>query len=119
MNPDTLPELIQRNFRLTLGAASSFFEGLQDAQKRDETLQRLTSDFNGLTQEWVEKGEVTEQEARTFVDNMIFKQGGSTSSPGTTTINTTAVPVTSPDLQAEIKALTEQVIALRAEIEQL
>lgn len=120
MNPDTLPEFLQRGFRFTLGATSSLVESLQDPQKFDENVQKLTTNFDQLSDEWVEKGAVTEQEARTFVDSIILQQtGASSSSPGNATVTTTAVPVTSPDIQAEIKDLTAQVIALREEVANL
>jgi polyhydroxyalkanoate synthesis regulator phasin len=118
MNPDLLPELAQRGFRFTLGATSAFFESLQDSQKRDENFNKLTTNFDQLAEEWIEKGAATEEEARTFVDTMIFPQGNNGSSYGTT-VNTTAVPVASPNVQAEIKDLTAQVIALREELETL
>ena len=92
---------------------------MQDSQKRDENFNKLTTDFDQLAQEWIEKGAVTEEEARSFVDAMFFQQGNVTSRSSATTVNTTAVPVASPDVQADIKNLTAQVIALREELETL
>ncbi len=69
MNSDNLTQLLQQRFRITLGATASLVETLQDPQKRNQNLSDLRSELNHLTQEWAEKGEVTEQEARNFVDD--------------------------------------------------
>lgn len=116
-NLETLPKTVQQGFRMTLGATSSLVESLQDTRKRDENLQRLTSDFDGLTAEWVAKGETTEQEARSFVDTLLQQMAGTPASNATVT--TTATPVTTTALQMELKTLTQEIINLREEIEKL
>lgn len=128
MNSDTVIQLLQRGFRVTLGATASLVEILQDPQRRDANLSKLRTEFDQLAQEWAEKGSVTEQEARNFVDSM-FRQGNrSTSSPtenaeydygsGSTTV---AAPpsAASPDTQLELQELTAQLAAIRAELEAL
>lgn len=81
----------------------------------------MQTDFGQLTEEWAEKGEVTEQEARSFVDNLISGQDtqstSSTSDPSSTT--TTATPTADPDMQQELQDLTTHIIALREELEKL
>lgn len=123
MNPDNLTDLLQKGFRVTLGATSAFVESLQDSQKRDENLSKMQSDFGKLTEEWADKGAVTELEARNFVDTLWTQQAQSanseTTAAGDATVTTSAESVTDPDVQADVEALTAQLAALRAELENL
>jgi polyhydroxyalkanoate synthesis regulator phasin len=118
MNSDTVVRLLQQGFRVTLGATASLVEILQDPQKRDANLAKLRTEFDQLAQEWAEKGEVTEREARSYVDNFIAQRRGTDS---TTTVTTTAttVPVASQEVQLELQELTAQLAAIRAELEKL
>lgn len=120
MNSDTLVQILQKGFRVTLGATATLIEVLQDPQKRNENLSKLQAEWSQLSEEWAEKGAVTEQDARNFVDNLITKQrsesAGSTpgsSSPGATT------PTAPPDIQTDLHELTAQIAAIRAELEKL
>ncbi|KAM3103541.1 hypothetical protein ACKFKF_00600 [Phormidesmis sp. 146-12] len=148
MNSDTVTQLLQKGFHVTIGATASLVESLQDPQKREQNFSRLRSEFSELTtpslveslqdpnrreqnlirlrleldeltQEWAQKGEVTEREARAFVDTMLAQRNQGTSS--TTTVTTTATPVStiSPEVQLELQALTAQLGAIRAELERL
>jgi len=112
---------MQKSFRVSLGATTALVESLQDPQKRDENWTKMQTDFGQLTEEWAEKGEVTEQEARSFVDNLISGQDtqstSSTSDPSSAT--TTATPTASADIQQELQELTAHIIALREELEKL
>lgn len=123
MNPDNFTELIQKGFRVTLGATSALIEGIQDSTKRDETLSKMQSDFGQLTEEWAEKGAVTEQEARNFVDTLLKQQGssaGSETPPAAgTNATTSATPETDPRVQEELLELTAQLAALRNELQKL
>ncbi|MCU0516569.1 MAG: hypothetical protein MUC60_06805 [Oscillatoria sp. Prado101] len=123
MNPNTVTEFLQKGFRVTLGATSALIESLQDSQKREETFSKMQSDFGGLTEEWAEKGALTEREARNFVDTLLSQQGqpaaGDTTSTAGTTVNTSASPVTDPEDQKDLRELTAQIAALRAELEKL
>jgi polyhydroxyalkanoate synthesis regulator phasin len=74
MNPDNLPQMLQTGFHLTLGATSFLIETLQDPLKREENLDKLKSDLGQLASELLEKGEMTDREARNFVDT-IFSTG--------------------------------------------
>ncbi|MBF2086524.1 hypothetical protein [Thermoleptolyngbya sp. C42_A2020_037] len=125
MNPDEILQGLQKGFRVTLGAASTLAETIQDSQRREETLARLRTDPSGLADDLAAKGEVTEQEARAFLDNLMAQRpagaswsgpSGSSSSP---TASTGGVPVAPPDIQADLKDLTEQISAMRAELERL
>jgi len=125
MNPDNLPQMLQTGFHLTLGATSFLIETLQDPLKREENLDKLKSDFGQLADELLEKGEMTEQEARNFVDT-IFSQPGEREnaesesvSPKQSDATTDAPPesVVQPNVKLEIQELTAHMAALRTELE--
>jgi polyhydroxyalkanoate synthesis regulator phasin len=119
MNPDTLMQSLQTSFRATVGAASTALESLQDAQKRDENLQALQNqDWDAVVQRLAEKGEITELEARRFVDELL----GSQSPDGPRTVDVTGEAEEStaePATEEELEALSEMVASLRQELEQL
>lgn len=122
MNSDNLILLLQQGFRISLGATASLVETLQDPQKRSETLSKLGSDFSQLTQEWAEKGEITEQEARTYVDSILRQQANQTTSatpPTDATSAATPNPTAATDVQLEMQELIAQISAMRAELENL
>ena len=127
MNPDNLPQMLQTGFHLTLGATSFLIETLQDPVKREENLDKLKSDFGKLADELLEKGEMTDREARNFVDT-IFSQPddrenaqSESVSPKQSDATTDAPPesVVQPNVKLEIEELTAQMAALRTELENL
>jgi polyhydroxyalkanoate synthesis regulator phasin len=127
MNPDNLPQMLQTGFHLTLGATSFLIETLQDPLKREENLDKLKSDLGQLASELLEKGEMTDREARNFVDT-IFSQPGNREnadsesvSPKQSDAATDHYPdsVVQPDVKLEIQELTAQMAALRVELEKL
>ena len=118
MNPETLPQLAQKCVRVALGATSSLIESLQDSQKRDENFTKLFQNPTEFTEELAVKGELTEQEARNFVDH-ILAQSGLVQGSQPTTVNATATPVADTDTQSDLQELTAQLAALRKELEQL
>ncbi len=118
MNPDDLTQIIQKGFHLTLGATSFFMETLQNSSKRDENLNKLNSDFNQLTEEWAQRGEMTEREARNFVDTILNQQN---SQVNTDSINVPSTPVSDfvqSDIQRDLLELTQEVADLRAALQQ-
>lgn len=127
MNSDNLTQLLQRSLRVTLGATASLVEVLQNPQKRQENLSKLSAELSQLTEEWAAKGEVTEQEARTFVDSMIAQATRSTepsdaypaSMKRSTTVTTTATPAPDPGIESDLRELTAQIAAMRAELDRL
>lgn len=121
MNSENLAEALHKGFHVTLGATTSLVESLQDPQKRDENVAKLSQDWNQLSEEWAEKGRVTEQEARNFVDTLLAQRGQSTStSTGAPSSSTSeAAPTAPPDIQLELQELTAQIAAIRAELERL
>ena len=115
-NLNDLPKMFETGMRFTLGAGNAVVESVQDFSKVEATLNRLQTDFDGLSQEWVEKGTQTEEEARQFVETILAQSGipvppGSTSA-SSATVTTTATPVPTT-LQDDIKDLTSQIVELR------
>ena len=122
MDTEQLTDLFHQGFRVTLGATSSLIEILQNPDKRSENLGKIQSQFSELAQEWAEKGNTTEQEARNFVDT-ILSQGSQNLNTYTTTVTTEAEVVTStillvsdPETVKEIQELTTQISELREEL---
>ena len=128
MNPDNLPQMLQTGFYLTLGATSFLLETLQDPQKREENLDKLRQpDLGLLADELLEKGEMTDREARNFVDTIFSGPGDRENAPSEESVShqqpdtaTDNPPdsVVQPDVK-EIQELTAQMAALRAELENL
>jgi polyhydroxyalkanoate synthesis regulator phasin len=121
MNSDTLTQLIQKGFRVTLGATATLVETLQDPQRREANLSKLTTELGQLAEELETKGATTEQEARNFVDTLWRERTNQTTSQPTSqppTPSTVSTPV-APDVQQDLQELTAQIAAIRAEIERL
>lgn len=121
MNSDTVVLLLQKGFRVTLGATASLVEVLQNPQKREQNLAKLRLELSQLAEELAEKGEITEREARTFVDGVLSQRQNASSAASETTVTTTATSVqtNSPEVQLELQELTAQLAAIRAELERL
>ncbi|WP_421654997.1 hypothetical protein [Leptothermofonsia sp. ETS-13] len=122
MNSDNFIELLQKGFHITLGATTSLVESLQDPQKREENLAKLRLEWNQLSEEWANKGAVTEQEARRFVDTLLNNRTNpATSEPSASSgfSSNTTTPIVPPEIQVELQELTEQIAAMRAELEKL
>ncbi|MBD1824043.1 hypothetical protein H6F51_16295 [Cyanobacteria bacterium FACHB-DQ100] len=119
MNSDTVVRILQKSFRVTLGATASLVEILQDPQKREANLTKIKAELDQLTREWANKGEMTEQEARSYVDTLMAQRRGEMNSGTTVTTTATPVPTASPEVQLELQELTAQLAALRAEVERL
>jgi len=127
MNTDNLMETVQTGFRVAVGATASLIELLQDPQKQSENPNPWNADWNDLTKQWAEKGEVTEQEARKFVENLWNQQTASSpetqgtdrspESPESKESNPT--PPNDPEVQSELHELTKTIASLRAELEKL
>jgi polyhydroxyalkanoate synthesis regulator phasin len=125
MNFNTLLQSVQTGFRVSLGATTSLIETLQDPQKREENLSQLNSQFSQKVIEWAEKGQITEQEARRFIDEILRRQSNPEHPPTTATpSDRVTTPSTStasapPNVQLEIEELTVQIAAIRTELEKL
>lgn len=127
MNTDTLIELLQKGYRVTLGAASTVVEAVQDPQQAVDDFSMVGTDFQRLADKLEVRGALTEKEARNFVEGIMtqmpdsfrsnFPSSDTSSAPKTVT--TVATPVVDMQLQAEVESLTAELIAIRKEIEEL
>jgi len=116
MNSETLIQLLQNGFRVTLGATASLIEIVQDPQKRSENLSKLRQEWSQLAEEWAVKGESTEQDARNFVDTVLTQRRAQNPYPSTSPPMPTSTP---PSVQTELQELTVQIATIRAELEKL
>lgn len=123
MNSNNLLQLLQSGLRVSLGATTSLVETLQDPLKREESLSQLRLELSARIAEWEEKGLITEQEARRFIEQLWRQPSSAGRSPTTgTSTETAAAPQTtaaSPNVQLEIEELTVQIAAIRTELENL
>ncbi|MBD2020439.1 hypothetical protein H6F43_09590 [Leptolyngbya sp. FACHB-36] len=117
MNSDIVVDMLQKGFRVTLGATTSLIEVLQDPEKRQENLAKLSQEWSQLSEDWAAKGFQTEQEARSFVDSLVSQQPSSTTAASPP--SGTTAPTAPPDVQLELQELTAQIAAIRAELERL
>lgn len=123
MNSNNLLDLLQTGLRVSLGATTSLVETIGDSQKREESLSQLRLEFSQRVTEWAEKGAITEQEARSFIEQMWRQQNTPGRSSATATpsdISVTPPPTAaSPNAQLELEELTAQIAAIRTELEKL
>jgi polyhydroxyalkanoate synthesis regulator phasin len=121
MNSNNLLQLAQQSFRIAVGATATFVETLQSPEKRSTAFSDLQAELSQKSQQWAEKGEITEREARQALEKILEKTPWKNAGVGTNdrsypySTNTTADPTT----KAELQSLTEQITALRNELEEL
>ncbi|NEQ32286.1 MAG: hypothetical protein F6K04_15005 [Leptolyngbya sp. SIO4C5] len=124
MNSDSFTELLQKGFRIALGATATLVEAVQDPAKQSEKFSEINGDWNRLSEDLESKGTVAEQEARRLVDSMMTQMPGSFNQ-GAPTDNSSApanpvnMPTVEGGLQLEIEALTQELEQVRRDIEQL
>lgn len=121
MNANNFSQFVQQSYRVAVGAAATLLETLQDSQKRESAISELQSEWNQRLEEWAEKGEVTEQEARRTVETWLHKQQRgqqATETDSSQRAETTSPPPADTAAQAELKALTQEIVALRTELEE-
>lgn len=122
MTPDTVTTTLQKGFRVTLGATATLLEALQDPQSSGQRFSALGSDVGHLAETLESKGEVTEQEARQFVDELLrqwpnpFSGSSASSIP---TVDIVAIPVADPSVQSDLAALTQELAEIRQALETL
>ncbi len=128
MNTDTLFELFQKSYRVTLGAASSAVEAIQDPQRAADDFSAVGTDFNRLAEKLEVRGALTEKEARDFVEGVTsqlpepFRSVSANfhqTMEAPKTVTTVATPVVDAGLQSEVESLTAELIAMRKEIDEL
>ena len=122
MESNNLVEFLQTSFHVSLGATTALIESLQDPQKREENFSQLNTSFDQQLATLEEKGKITEQEARSYLESIWAQSNESASSAASgAPTNTSATPSTNgtnANTQKEIEELTEQIAALRTELEQ-
>lgn len=121
MNSDQFTQLLQKGFRVTLGATATLVESIQDPQLREESLSQLQSgDFVRLSEAWEAKGTSTETEARNFVTNLWQQQMAAPAPSASGSTGSTASGTTAPvEIQQDLQELTAEIAAMRTEIEKL
>ncbi len=105
-----LLETAKQGFHITVGAATSFLETVQNPQKRSEVLSQIQLELSQKAQEWSEKGAVTEQEAKAFINNLFNQNTGGKPPSGS---------VDNPNTSNGLQELKEEIIALRLELEKM
>ncbi|MEO1208674.1 MAG: hypothetical protein AAFX78_03945 [Cyanobacteria bacterium J06638_20] len=119
MNSNDIFQNVQKGFRVTLGAAGTLIDSLQDPRNGEEALNKLRTNPDQLVEELAAKGEMTEQEARTFVDGLINSAQGAAAPPTSGSSSTSGTPSAPPDIQADLEVLTNQIAELRKELKDL
>lgn len=121
MTPDTVTTTIQKGFHVTLGATATLLEAIQDPQTSGQRFSELGSDVSRLAETLEIKGEVTEREARQFVDSLLtqlpnpFAEGAA----NPPTVDIVANPIADPTVQSDLAALTQELADIRQAIETL
>lgn len=118
-NHNNLFQFVQQGFRVSLGATTSLVETLKDDQKRQTTITQLSTQLNQQVQEWAEKGEVTELEARRIMDDFWNQSVNQQSNSTSTNTEANNMGVSNSRSPEEIQDLTAQIINLREELESL
>jgi hypothetical protein len=121
MNPDTLNQTIQKGFRVTLGATASLLDALKDPQASQAKFSDIGTDVDRLTEELEARGADTEREARELVDTVMTQMPNPFSPPSadTASVDTVATPVVDLSIQTDLETLTQELAALRQDIEGL
>jgi polyhydroxyalkanoate synthesis regulator phasin len=121
MDSNNIFQTVQKGFRVTVGATASVVETLQNPQKRADVFSELQTELSQKTEEWSIKGEETEEEARRMLDVFLRRQNWQTanSNQSESYNNATNNTNVSENIQSEIQDLTEQIVNLRNELEEL
>ncbi len=120
MNSNSLIQVVQKGFRIAVGATADCVETLQNPQKRAEAFSEIQTELRQKTQEWSIKGESTEQQAKEFVENLMNQRGWSGNRTSTGASSSTTPPnSTGSNINSGIQELTEEIIALKLELEKL
>jgi polyhydroxyalkanoate synthesis regulator phasin len=119
MNPDAIFQTVQKGFRVSIGAAGTLIESLQNPQIGEDALNKLRTNPTELADELASRGEVTEQEARTFVDNLMNQARPSGSSPAGQYAAPNNGPSAPADVETDLQDLITQITALRKELADL
>ena len=122
MNTHDILQLLRQGFQVSIGAATSLIEVLQNLQKSSDRFSELQIQLTQKVQELARKGEVTEQEVCRLMNEWLNQQQEERSSTFTNENSDGKLTFSSngnKNAPETIKKLTEQVIALRIELENL
>ncbi len=113
--------LLKHGFHITVGATAALVETIQDPQKRSEAISEVQAELSQKTQEWAAKGEVTEVEAKRYLDNLFERRSeAEVNSSPTNTPNPPNYPTgNNSSVNSRLQELTDEIIALKLELEKL
>lgn len=117
MKTNNFIEIAQQTLRIALGATVTILETIQDTEKRSSAINELQTELTQKSQQWAEKGETTEREARQKLEQILQKTPWKDANASSN--NYPSPTNASPATQSELQSLTEQITALRNELEQL
>jgi len=118
MDNNNLINFVQLGFRTVIGATADAIETIQNTEKRNQAISELTSELQKKSQEWQQKGTLTEEEAKKIIEQFFHQSKGSNSN--TTNTYTQEVEVKPADNPYEnIQQLTQDIITLREELEKV
>jgi polyhydroxyalkanoate synthesis regulator phasin len=121
MKSNNIIEIAQQTFRIAIGATATLLETIQNSEKRSTVITDMQTELSQKSQQWAQKGEVTEQEARQTLEKLLQKTPwkGNSRNSATNDNNYTDTTVVNSVTKSELQSLTEQITALRNELEQL
>ena len=119
MDSNTFVEILKQGFRTTVGATTSAVETLQDEQKRNEFLSELNTQWTEKSQEWAEKGTLTEQEARRIIEQFFQQKGNQSDNQSSYGENVGSNNSANSNYSDDIRELTQEIINLREELKKI
>lgn len=117
MDSNNITNILQQGFRTLIGATAEAIETIQNTEKRNQTLSQLTTELQKKSQQWQEKGTLTEEEAKKIIEKLFQHQN----QRSTTNDNfTQEIEVKTADNPYQnIQQLTQDIISLRQELEKM
>lgn len=117
MDSNNITNILQQGFRTLIGATAEAIETIQNTEKRNQTLSQLTTELQKKSQQWQEKGTLTEEEAKKIIEKLFQHQNHRS----TTNDNfTQEIEVKTADNPYQnIQQLTQDIISLRQELEKM
>lgn len=117
MDNNNLINFVQQGFRTVIGATADAIETIQNTDKRTQVISELTSELQKKSQEWQEKGTLTEEEAKKIIEKFFQYQGNNSDSDDNFTQEVEVKTADNP--YKNIQQLTQEIIALREELEKI
>ncbi len=119
MENNNLFEVIQKGFRTIVGATVEAMETLQDTEKRRKILSQLKSQLQAKSQQWQEKGAITEEEARKLVEQIFFGSSGKKTTESGNGSYSNKGEKNEQELYQSLQSLIEEIVSLRQELEKM